>query len=133
MSDRDAAAGARRASEQLASAIVANDPAQIGALLGEEWRLVGADGGMPRSRFLELVDSGDLSHSMMRAVGDVDVRIYGATAVVFSRVVNTARFGGQVYDADEWTTDVFVWRDDAWLCVHSHVTAVQQPESDASA
>jgi hypothetical protein len=40
--------------------------------------------------------------------------------------VNTAEFGGQTFDADEWTTDVLVRRDGRWLCVLSHITPVDK-------
>jgi hypothetical protein len=51
------------------------------------------------------------------------VRVYGDTALITGRVTNTAHFRGERYDADEWTTDVFVKRDGRWLCVLSHVTS----------
>ncbi|NLP82754.1 nuclear transport factor 2 family protein [Microbacterium sp. CFH 90308] len=107
----------------LSDAIVSNDPARIGAYLAEKWRLVDADGITTRQDFLEVVASGRLTHSEMRASGEIDVQVYGSTAVVLARVVNTARFDGEVFEADEWTTDVFVRDDAGWRCVHSHVTA----------
>ncbi|MFG2017151.1 hypothetical protein [Actinomadura geliboluensis] len=35
----------------------------------------------------------------------------------------TRVYGGQRFDTDEWTTEVFVLRDGRWLCVLSHITA----------
>ncbi|MFD8224345.1 hypothetical protein ACFV16_09270 [Streptomyces massasporeus] len=35
---------------------------------------------------------------------------------------NTAHYKGERYDADEWTTDVFVRRQERRLCVLSHIT-----------
>jgi hypothetical protein len=55
--------------------------------------------------------------------GEPRVKVYGDTAVLTARVTNTAHFGGQQFDADEWTTDVLVRRDGKWLCVLSHITA----------
>ena len=113
------------ASARFADAIVSNDADRIAACVGDEWRLVGEDGVTDRARFLDVVRSGALTHSMMRSVGDVDVRVYGGVGIVFARVVNTAHFGGRSFEADEWTTDVFSHRDGRWVCVHSHVTAVR--------
>lgn len=113
------------AAAQFADAIVSNDADRIAACLGDEWRLVDEDGVSDRARFLDVVRSGALTHSMMRPVGEVDVRVYGGVGVVCARVVNSARFGGRSFEADEWTTDVFVHRDGRWVCVHSHVTAVR--------
>ncbi|GAA3469249.1 hypothetical protein [Nonomuraea roseola] len=48
---------------------------------------------------------------------------YGDTALFTGRVTNTAHHLGRRFDADEWTTDVFVRRQGRWLCVLSHITA----------
>jgi hypothetical protein len=37
-------------------------------------------------------------------------------------VTNTAHHLGRRFEADEWTTDVFVRRDGRWVCVLSHIT-----------
>ncbi len=113
------------ASRALADAIVANDADRIAQWLAEEWRLIDEDGETSRMRFLEVVRSGELRHSEMRSVGEIEVRVYGNVAIVFARVVNTAHVGSRTFDADEWTTDVFALRDDRWRCVHSHVTSVR--------
>jgi len=111
------------ASQALADAIVSNDADRIAGCLGDEWRMVDADGVTTRERFLGVVRSGALTHSLMRSVGDPEVRVYGDFGVVFARVVSTAHFGGRTLDADEWTTDVFARREDEWVCVHTHITA----------
>lgn len=107
----------------LSEAIVSNDPERIGVYLAEQWRLIDADGVTTRQKFLDVIASGRLSHSRMHASGEIDVQLYGSTAVVLARVLNTAHFEGEVFEADEWTTDVFVRDNAGWRCVHSHVTA----------
>lgn len=84
--------------------------------------MVDASGITPGEQFLALVESGELTHSTMDPVGPFRVRVYGDTAVVTGRVVNTAHHRGQQFDADEWTTDVFVRRGGRWSCVLSHVS-----------
>jgi hypothetical protein len=37
-------------------------------------------------------------------------------------VTNTTHYGGERFDADEWTTDVFVLRNGRWQCVLSQIT-----------
>jgi hypothetical protein len=59
----------------------------------------------------------------MTSVSQPRIRVYGDTAVSTGRVTNTAHYKGQRFDADEWTTDVFVNRNGRWLCVLSHITA----------
>lgn len=107
-----------------AAAIVSNDAQRIAAFMADEWVIVSESGVSPRGRFLSLVASGELTHSAMELIGDARVRVYGDTAVFTGRVTNTAHHQGARFDADEWTTDVFVRRDGRWLCVLSHITAV---------
>jgi len=102
--------------------MVANDADRIGAFMAQEWVIVSERGIATKENFLEFVRSGALTHSSFDMVGEARVEVYGETAVITCRVVNTAHFGGQQFDADEWTTDVFVKREDKWLCVLSHIT-----------
>jgi ketosteroid isomerase-like protein len=105
-----------------ADAIVANDAARIAAFVTDDWILVSEAGISPGQEFLGLVESGALTHSAMAAVGETRVRIWGDTAVLTARVSNTAHYDGRRFDADEWTTDVFVRRNDRWRCAVSHYT-----------
>lgn len=108
-------------------AMVANDAEQIGSFMAEEWIIVSERGVSTKEHFLSFVESGALTHSSFEMKGDdARVKVYGDTAVLTCRVVNTAHFGGQTFDADEWTTDVFVKRDGRWQCVLSHITPVDK-------
>lgn len=105
-------------------AIVSDDADRIGGFMAENWVIVSESGITSRADFLSFVASGDLSHSAMDRVGAARVRSYGNTAVLTTRMTNTAHHGGRRIDADEWTTDLFTRRDGRWLCVLSHITAV---------
>ncbi len=136
-SNEGGAPGASRVDAELVAiqdawmeAIVANDPERIAAVMADDWVIVSESGVSPREQFLSLVASGELTHSAMARTGAARVRVYGDTAVLTARVINTAHYGGQRFEADEWTTDVFVRRDGRWLCVLSHITAVK-PEDRA--
>ncbi|MEU6182212.1 nuclear transport factor 2 family protein [Streptomyces coeruleorubidus] len=111
-----------------AAAIVADDPTRIARFMADEWVIVSESGIDPKEKFLSLVRSGDLTHSAMNLMTRPRVRVYGDTALVTGRVTNTAHFRGERYDADEWTTDVFVKRDGRWLCVLSHITSALSAE-----
>ena len=114
-----------QSSQAWSRAIVANDAAAIARFVSDDWVLVDQTGVGSRGRFLSLVESGDLTHSSMRAVdGTERVRVYGDTAVHTARVLNTAHYRGEEFQADEWTTDVYVRTPDGWICVLSHVTPV---------
>jgi ketosteroid isomerase-like protein len=105
-----------------AAAIVANDAGRIAGFMADDWVIVSDTGISAREDFLAVVRSGDLTHSAMDRAGDARIRVYGDTAVLTARVTNTAHHLGRRFDADEWTTDVFVRREGRWLCVLSHIT-----------
>ena len=78
---------------------------------------------VPRSRILQVIESGELCHdTMTKDVGRV--RVYGDVAVVTARGWNTGHFRGQRISADEWVTDVYRKVDGRWLCVLTHLTPV---------
>ena len=67
-------------------------------------------------------------HSAMDLRELATVTVRGDTAIFIGRVTNTANYRGQTFEADEWTTDVFVRRGDTWKCVLTHITdAVERP------
>jgi ketosteroid isomerase-like protein len=108
-------------------AIVANDTESIRRFTTDDWVLVDHTGLGTRTQFLDLVASNELTHSAMQSVeGSERVRIYENTAIVTSRVTNTAHYHGQTFFADEWTTDIYQRTDSGWKCVLSQITPVQQ-------
>ncbi|MFN2413256.1 MAG: nuclear transport factor 2 family protein [Pyrinomonadaceae bacterium] len=109
-----------------AAAMISNDSARIGSFMADDWVIVSERGISTKTEFMSFVESGQLTHSSFEMVGDARIKVYGDTAVLTCRVVNTAHFGGQQFDADEWTSDVFVKRDGTWLCVLSHITPVKE-------
>jgi ketosteroid isomerase-like protein len=106
-----------------ADAIVSNDASRIASFVTEDWAIVSADGISPGTHLLELVASGELSHSSMDVVGETSVRLLGSTAVLTARITNVAHYRGERFDADEWTSDVFVRRDGRWVCALTHYTS----------
>lgn len=107
-----------------AEAMVANDADRIGSFMADDWVIVSDRGISTKEHFLGFVRSGQLTHSAFDMSGQARIKVYGDVALLTCRVINTAHFAGQQFDADEWASDVFVKRDGKWLCVHSHITAV---------
>lgn len=105
-----------------AAAMISNDADRIGSFMANEWVIVSERGISDKSHFLGFVRSGKLTHSNFEMVGDARVMDYGDSAIITCRIINTAHFEGERFDADEWTTDLFVRRADKWLCVLSHIT-----------
>jgi uncharacterized protein (TIGR02246 family) len=106
-----------------ARAIVSNDAERIAGFMADDWVIVSESGITSKAQFMSLITSGELTHSAMDLVGEARVRIYGETAIFTARQTNTAHYAGRRFDADEWTTDVFVRRDGRWLCVLSQIVA----------
>ncbi|MFD3700434.1 nuclear transport factor 2 family protein [Streptomyces sp. NPDC058646] len=111
------------AAEAWATAIVSNDAERMAGFMADDWVIVSASGISTKEQFLAFVASGELTHSAMEFVSPPRIRLHGDTAVFTARATNTAHYGGRRFDAEEWTTDVFVRREGGWLCVLSHITA----------
>lgn len=108
--------------EKWSEAIVADDPEAIGAFAEPDWILVGEGGIFPRRRFLSSVATGDITHDTMSHQVH-DVRIYGWVALVVTRGRNSGALRGEPFELDEWTTEVFVKRDEGWKCALTHLTS----------
>lgn len=116
-----------------ALAIVSNDADRIAAFMADEWVIVSESGVSTREQFLAFVSSGKLVHSAMDRISDARVRVYGDMAVLIMRQTNTAHYGGEQFDADEWVTDVFVHQGGRWACLLSQITAAAAgPPSQAT-
>jgi len=113
-------------SEAWSKAIVANDAEAIGSFMAEDWIMVSERGISSKEHFLSFVRSGQLTHDSMEMAELAEIKIYGDTATLVGRVTNIAHFGGQTFDANEWTSDVFVRTGDGWQCVMTHITPVDQ-------
>ncbi|MGW4844611.1 nuclear transport factor 2 family protein [Nocardia brasiliensis] len=106
------------------AAIVANDAARIAEFMTDDWTMVSENGITSARDFLGFIASGALTHSAMQRVGDPVIQCHGKVAVLTVRVTNTAHYQGKRFDADEWTTDVYVETAQGWRCSLSHITAV---------
>jgi ketosteroid isomerase-like protein len=108
--------------EQFSQAIVKNDAGAVGRFLADDWIIIDADGGIiERARFLGVIESGLLTHEMMKS-DDTRVRIYGDTAIVTALTTTRGKFSGQPFTTQERATDVFVRQNGRWLCALSQFT-----------
>lgn len=112
-------------SESWAEAMITNDADAIGGFMTDDWRMVSKFGVSKKADLLALIVSGELTHSSfeLRELSGIQI-IRGETAVLTGRVTNTASFRGQSFEADEWTTDIFVRTSEGWKCVVTHITDV---------
>ena len=108
--------------KEFTQAIVRNDAEAVGGFLADDWIIIDADGGaIDKSRFLEVIKSGGLSHDSMDS-DDIRVRVYGSTAIVTALTTTKGRFRGQEFTTQERATDVFVKESGRWQCVITQLT-----------
>ena len=103
-------------------AMTANDADAIGRHMADDWTIVGSDGSIgDKATFLALVRSGALSHDVM-TTEDLQIRVYGDTAVTVARGVSGGRYQGQPFRELERASCVFVRQEGRWRCVHTHLS-----------
>ncbi len=103
-------------------AMVSNDVEQISRCITEDWILVTPESGpVPRSRILDVIASGLLSHSTMTKVA-THACVTGDVAWITGRGQNTGTFKGEPIEADEYVTDIYRRVDGEWRCMLTHLT-----------
>ncbi len=113
--------------EALTRAIIANDPTAIARFLGEEWILIGADGGLvDRAKFLLVIGSSDFTHSWMN-FDDWRIRTYDDAAVATAHAVAAGTSRGRPFHFEQRSTDFLVRRDGRWVCVLTQLTTISRP------
>lgn len=107
-------------------AMVTNDADAIGQYMADDWTIIGSDGSVgDKATFLDLIRSGALTHDVMES-HDLNVRVYGDTAVVIARGVSGGKYREQKFYLVERVSCVFVRQDDHWRCVLTHLSQLPQ-------
>ena len=102
--------------------MITNDADAIGRFMADDWVIVGSDGGRShKEKFLGLVKSGLLSHDVMTSE-DLEIRLYGETAVVMSWGVSGGLYQGERFRETERVSSVFVRQKGQWKCVLTHLS-----------
>ncbi|MGH9602649.1 MAG: nuclear transport factor 2 family protein [Terriglobales bacterium] len=102
--------------------MVENDPEAIGRYMADDWIIIGSDGNAcDKATFLGLVKSGVLSHDVMES-HDLNIRVYGDTAVVTARGVSGGKYQGQPFREVERVSCIFVRQKGQWRCVLTHLS-----------
>src|SRR5690606_13989097 len=112
--------------ERFNRAMVSNDVEAIAKCITDDWILVTPEvGPVPRSRILDVIKSGRLTHSSMTKTA-THAAVVGDMAWITGRGQNTATFDGTPIEADEYVTDIYRKVGDEWLCMLTHLTPVQK-------
>ena len=113
--------------QRIAQAWVNRDRAALEAILAPEWSVTDPSGQvLTRQQVLQQTfDSTDRRIDTM-TVDDVEVRMYGDTAVATGRTQATGSYRGTAAVVVLRFTDVVVRRDGVWQVVASHGSFVSQ-------
>lgn len=108
--------------EAFNQAMISNDVERISRCVTDDWILVTPEAGpVPRSRILDVIGSGLLTHATMTKVA-THACVTGDIAWVTGRGQNTGTFNGQPMSADEYITDIYRKVDGTWRCMLTHLT-----------
>jgi ketosteroid isomerase-like protein len=117
----------RNLEQEWADAVVHQKTNVIDRIQANEFRFTDPSGQVwTKVRALDFIASGRLKIESFD-MSDVDVRLYGNTAVVTLKVVWTGSAGGADISGPQRMTDVFVERDGRWQCVISQSTRIDGP------
>ncbi len=105
------------------------DQAAAKTILADEFVIVGNHGEhLSRQQFIDLI--GDKADPLeILEYGDMQVRVYGDTATVFSTVHERAIYGGKPEESRGLRTSVWVKRNGRWQCVLIHTSASEEKKS----
>jgi ketosteroid isomerase-like protein len=102
------------------AALVANDAGAVASFMADEWVFVSPSGITPKAELIEWIAIGRLAHHAMEPVGPPRIAIHGDVAILTARKASSGAWDGVSYTADEWVSEVFIRRDERWICVLSH-------------
>lgn len=109
-------------------AIVSNDVTEIDKFMSDDWIIIGSTGITSKSSFLDVIESGVLTHSRMTAE-EPRAKIYGNTGIVSSRGTSAGTWNGEPFELCEWQTSVFIKEQGEWKCVLTMLTPADKPSS----
>ena len=111
--------------EAFNDAMVSNDVESIARCITDDWILVTPEAGpVPRSRILEVIGTGRLTHTTMTKIA-LHACVMGDVAWITGRGQNTGTFNGSPMEADEYITDIYRRENGEWRCMLTHLTPVK--------
>ena len=125
MTEADDVARLKQIQQELAAAWLARDRATIERLIAPDWAVTHVAGQrLTRADVFRDMFESDATRMESTTVDDIDVRLFGDTAVVTGRTHASGSQSGAPFDVRLRFTDVFVRRSDQWQAVASHATLI---------
>lgn len=115
----------RAIQQELAAAWIARDRRTIERLIAPDWQVTHVAGQrLTRPDVFRDMFESDANVMASMTVDEVDVRVFGDSAVVTGRTRAQGAQAGVPYNVTLRFTDVFVRRGDQWQAVASHATLI---------
>jgi ketosteroid isomerase-like protein len=112
--------------QRLIKAWVSHERETIDELLADDWAVTDPAGRhLTKTEVLAELDSGERKLES-GTIDDVNVRLYGDTAVVTGRTLPTGSYQGTSVSVKLRFTDVFVKQNGNWRAVASHATLIAE-------
>ena len=88
--------GISKMEKDFGHAVIKNDADAVGQFLTDDWIIIDPDGGViDKSRFLDVIKSGALTHEQMDSE-DLRIRINGDTAIPTALTRTKGKFMGRI-------------------------------------
>ena len=105
-------------------AILKGDAAAIERMTADDYTFVTLKGELrTKAEIVKGFSSGAFKYQS-RTISDLNIRVYGDTAVVTGRSVQKGIENGKDYSGDYWFTRVYVKQNGAWMTVALQTTMV---------
>ena len=106
-------------------AIARNDLPEMEKYMNADWVIIGTGGGITsKADFLGTIRSGEVIHSKM-TTDESRIKIYDNTGVITAKGISEGTYKGQFFSLHEWSTSVFIWEENCWICVLTMLTPVK--------
>ncbi len=116
----------RSLEEERNKAIVDGDAAALDRMTSDDYTFITLRGELrTKAEIVRDFRSGAIKYQS-RDISDLNIRVYGNSAVVTGRAIQTGMENGKDYSGDYWFTRVYVYRNDRWQTVALQTTLIQK-------
>ena len=120
-----------RVDEELRQAFLQHDAAALNRLLADDWKVIHVNGReQTKAQFIDAIQSGRAKFLSIE-LDQIEVRLYGDTAIVTARWSNTIEFKGEQSTGRDRVTRVWVKRPEGWRAVTDHAVYLEENKSPA--
>jgi ketosteroid isomerase-like protein len=112
--------------EERNQAILHGDVAALDRMTSEDYTFITLRGELrTKAEILRDFRSGSIKYQS-RQISDLNIRVYGNTAIVVGRAIQNGMENGKDYSGDYWFTRVYAKQYGRWLTVALQTTLIQR-------